>query len=221
MKKVIILCFLAIGMMAEAQTQPQLISRKLQLTNVPSGTSTDKILVRGATDKIVKEVTQASVMGVEEAPIDGNSYLRTNGTWTVFSGGNSTLQNVLNSGNTALNTSISLENGGNYQNPSSWSFTRLLSSGGIILQSLGSTSPTNINNDITLINNVGSTYISTDGGALLKLRNGGASGSAPTPTSWGLRGEIRIVGGYVYFCTDTNTSNSTATWVRSPIQTTW
>jgi hypothetical protein len=219
MKRILSLCLLAIGMIAGAQTN-QVITKKLQLNTVPNGLSTDKVLVRGA-DKIVKEVSQASLMGVQEAPIDGNSYLRTNATWTVFSGGNTPLQNVLNSGNTALNTSISLENGGNYQNPTSWSFTRLLSSGGIILQSLGSTSPTNINNDITLINNVGSTYISPDGGALLKLRNGGASGYAPTPTSWGLRGEIRIVGGYVYFCTDTNVSNSTATWVRSPIQTTW
>lgn len=41
------------------------------------------------------------------------------------------------------------------------------------------------------------------------------SGSAPTPTSAGAKGQIIIDGDYIYYCTATNT------WARTPLETTW
>ena len=51
---------LAIGMMAHAQNQ--IITKKLQLNNVPAGANTDKVLVRGGTDKVVKEVLRSTLL---------------------------------------------------------------------------------------------------------------------------------------------------------------
>ena len=61
MKKIIIICLLVIGMMTNAQTN-QVITKKLQLNNVPSGSETDNFLVRG-TDGIVKFVPRSSFGG--------------------------------------------------------------------------------------------------------------------------------------------------------------
>lgn len=54
MRKIILLCVLAIGMMADAQTV-QTIAKPLKLSTVKSGTDNDDVLVRGA-DKLVKSV---------------------------------------------------------------------------------------------------------------------------------------------------------------------
>lgn len=54
MRKIILLCVLAIGMMADAQTV-QTIAKPLKLSTVKAGTDNDDVLVRGA-DKLVKSV---------------------------------------------------------------------------------------------------------------------------------------------------------------------
>lgn len=81
MKRVFLLCFLVIGMMTEAQTN-QIITKKLQLNNVPSGSSSDKILVRGGSDKVVKEVLRSSILPNTDFPAmyqgDGNPSSNTN-----------------------------------------------------------------------------------------------------------------------------------------------
>lgn len=61
MKKIILLCVLAIGMMADAQTV-QTIAKPLKLNVVPAGTAADSVLVRGA-DKIVKFVPRSQFGG--------------------------------------------------------------------------------------------------------------------------------------------------------------
>ncbi|POR20815.1 hypothetical protein BWK58_13460 [Flavobacterium columnare] len=52
--------------MANAQTQ--IITKKLQLTTVPTGTVTDKILVRGM-DKVVKEISRNSLTPNNDFPV--------------------------------------------------------------------------------------------------------------------------------------------------------
>lgn len=54
MRKIILLCVLAIGMMADAQTV-QTIAKPLKLNSVKAGADNDEVLVRGA-DKVVKSV---------------------------------------------------------------------------------------------------------------------------------------------------------------------
>ncbi|MEM0575144.1 hypothetical protein [Flavobacterium polysaccharolyticum] len=58
MKKLLIVCILAIGMMANAQA-PQLIAKPLKLTSVVKGTAADSVLVLGA-DKIMKFVPRSA-----------------------------------------------------------------------------------------------------------------------------------------------------------------
>ena len=61
MRKIILLCVLAIGMMADAQTV-QTIAKPLKLDVVKAGTAADSVLVRGA-DKIVKFVPTSKLKG--------------------------------------------------------------------------------------------------------------------------------------------------------------
>lgn len=61
MKKILIVCILAIGMMANAQA-PQLIAKPLKLTSVGKGTAADSVLVLGA-DKIMKFVPRSAFGG--------------------------------------------------------------------------------------------------------------------------------------------------------------
>lgn len=61
MKKLLIVCILAIGMMANAQA-PQLIAKPLKLTSVGKGNAADSVLVLGA-DKIVKFVPRSAFGG--------------------------------------------------------------------------------------------------------------------------------------------------------------
>ena len=61
MRKIILLCVLAIGMMADAQTV-QTIAKPLKLNIVAPGTAADSVLVRGA-DKIVKFVPRSEFGG--------------------------------------------------------------------------------------------------------------------------------------------------------------
>lgn len=61
MRKIILLCVLAIGMMADAQTV-QTIAKPLKLNIVAQGTTTDSVLVRG-TDGIVKFVPRSQFIG--------------------------------------------------------------------------------------------------------------------------------------------------------------
>ncbi len=82
---------LAIGMIACAQTN-NVITKKLQLNNVPNGSAADKHLVIGS-DKVVKQVADNSVKTVNGiTPINGNV--------TIESGSSSipNLQQVLNQG---------------------------------------------------------------------------------------------------------------------------
>jgi len=62
MRKIILLCVLAIGMMADAQTV-QTISKPLKLNIVAPGTAADSVLVRGA-DKIVKFVPRSKFVTI-------------------------------------------------------------------------------------------------------------------------------------------------------------
>lgn len=61
MRKIILLCVLAIGMMADAQTV-QTIAKPLKLNIVAQGTAADSVLVRGA-DKIVKFIPRSEFAG--------------------------------------------------------------------------------------------------------------------------------------------------------------
>ena len=61
MRKIILLCVLVIGMMADAQTV-QTIAKPLKLNVAAQGTATDSVLVRGA-DKIVKFVPTSKLKG--------------------------------------------------------------------------------------------------------------------------------------------------------------
>lgn len=61
MRKIILLCVLAIGMLADAQTV-QTIAKPLKLNIVAQGTAADSVLVRGA-DKIVKFVPRSAFGG--------------------------------------------------------------------------------------------------------------------------------------------------------------
>lgn len=69
MRKVILLCVLAIGMMADAQNV-QTIAKPLKLNIVAAGTAADSVLVRGA-DKIVKFVPRSSFGGGETSVSSG------------------------------------------------------------------------------------------------------------------------------------------------------
>ena len=242
MKRVFILCLLAIGMMAEAQTN-QIITKKLQLNNVPAGLSTDKVLVRGL-DKVVKEVTMSS--GIADAPNDGNDYVRNSGAWSVASFGSSNLQQTLTGGNTATDVGVNLNssftsNGismyydsdqENYLfkigNPTS--YTKLDNSNIEIVNN-------NTNNGVVIAtdrfafyNNTGSQHIvapiglvgnqsfyfpNAIGSVFPSTLMAIQSTSIPaTSTASGNIGEIRIDANYVYYCMAPNT------WVRSAV-TTW
>lgn len=150
MKRVFIVCLLAIGMMAEAQTN-QIITKKLQLNNVPAGSTTDKVLVRGL-DKVVKEVTMSS--GIADAPSDGTSYNRKDGSWVNAGSSSPTLQDVLTSGkqwvgNNSQDTVDFGANGyyfiGKSENPNSGSFINQTSS---IIQLNSHDSTNNIASDV-------------------------------------------------------------------------
>ncbi|MEM0575146.1 hypothetical protein [Flavobacterium polysaccharolyticum] len=89
MRKIILLCVLAIGMMADAQTV-QTIAKPLKLNIVAAGTAADKHLVIGS-DKVVKQVSDNSVKtvnGIE--PVNGDVTLsvspQVNSDWNATSG---------------------------------------------------------------------------------------------------------------------------------------
>ncbi len=71
MRKIILLCVLAIGMMADAQTV-QTIAKPLKLNIVAQGTAADSVLVRGA-DKIVKFVPRSAFGGGSQVNSDWNA----------------------------------------------------------------------------------------------------------------------------------------------------
>lgn len=71
MRKIILLCVLAIGMMADAQTV-QTIAKPLKLNIVAQGTAADSVLVRGA-DKIVKFVPRSQFGGDVQVNADWNA----------------------------------------------------------------------------------------------------------------------------------------------------
>lgn len=71
MRKIILLCVLAIGMMADAQTV-QTIAKPLKLNIVAQGTAADSVLVRGA-DKIVKFVPRSQFGGDAQVNADWNA----------------------------------------------------------------------------------------------------------------------------------------------------
>lgn len=62
MKKAIFICLFVIGMITQAQSQNQIITKPLQLNSVATGTgaSSEKVLVRG-TDKVIKEVAKSTL----------------------------------------------------------------------------------------------------------------------------------------------------------------
>lgn len=71
MKKLLIVCILAIGMMANAQA-PQLIAKPLKLTSVGKGTAADSVLVLGA-DKIMKFVPRSAFGRFTQVNADWNA----------------------------------------------------------------------------------------------------------------------------------------------------
>ena len=71
MRKIILLCVLVIGMMADAQTV-QTIAKPLKLNIVAQGTAADSVLVRGA-DKIVKFVPRSQFGGGSQVNADWNA----------------------------------------------------------------------------------------------------------------------------------------------------
>lgn len=81
MKKAIILCILTIGTIANAQNQ--IITKKLQLDNVPPGNNTEKILVIG-TDKIVKKVDIPAAANGSETRIQAGTNMTITGTGTNY-----------------------------------------------------------------------------------------------------------------------------------------
>lgn len=82
MKQLVTICILAIGMIANAQNT-QTISKPLKLTSVPTGSSTDKVLVRD-TAGMVKQVDKHTLVGEPIPPVVP------------------TLQQVLTAGSTAI-----------------------------------------------------------------------------------------------------------------------
>lgn len=82
MKKAIILCLLAIGTIVNAQNQ--IITKKLQLDNVPDGNNTEKILVIG-TDKIVKKVDIPAPVNGSETKIQAGTNTTITGVGTPYS----------------------------------------------------------------------------------------------------------------------------------------
>lgn len=117
---------LVIGMMALAQT-PQVITKKLQLNNVPVGAATDKVLVRG-TDKIVKEVLATSLISpsVPQINSDWNATfgvskilnrpnILTSPNFTIL-GENALPQSNLGSFNTAIGHKVMFSNTTGYSN---------------------------------------------------------------------------------------------------------
>lgn len=71
MKKLLIVCILAIGMMANALA-PQLIAKPLKLTSVVKGTAADSVLVLGA-DKIMKFVPRSAFGRFTQVNADWNA----------------------------------------------------------------------------------------------------------------------------------------------------
>ena len=66
MKKVLfILAFLAIGMIATAQTQT--IYNQLKLATVNDGTASDSLVLVQGTDKIIRKIPLSSISGSTEA----------------------------------------------------------------------------------------------------------------------------------------------------------
>ena len=67
MKKVLfILAFLAIGMIATAQTQT--IYNQLKLATVNDGTASDSLVLVQGTDKIIRKIPLSSISGSTEIP---------------------------------------------------------------------------------------------------------------------------------------------------------
>jgi hypothetical protein len=126
------------------------------------------------------------------------------------------LSQVLTSGDSAINKSIGLSNGGSFQDPGNWAYTNVTVNG-VTLKSLGTATPTLLTNNATNINVPQSTVISPEHGNVSKLVNG----NTPTPTSFGWPGEIRRSGNYIYICTNSNPNASTGTWGRFLLETSW
>jgi hypothetical protein len=153
--------------------------------------------------------------------MNSQNYVRNNGSWVVApTGGSSTITQVLSAGNTSTSgQSLTLTNGGNYQDPGNWSYSSITPAS-VIFKGLNSSAPNVLTNDYTLRDNNGVDFSAPFGGAFTKLTNSAFS-SAPSPSSFGWKGEIRVSGGYLYLCIATNISNSTGTWIRSAIETSW
>lgn len=159
---------------------------------------------------------------VVDAPADGQNYVRNNNTWQVSSSGSTpSLQQVLNAGNISTNKYIYLTNDGDVGAPSTVSSLMLNYDGTLTLRALNNASAY-ITTSLEHINTQYATYISPDGGAVAKISNAANYNFAPPSNSAnGYKGEIRVVGGYLYVCTTSNPTTGVGTWVRSAVQTTW
>ncbi|QYS86295.1 hypothetical protein JJC03_15420 [Flavobacterium oreochromis] len=216
MKRVFILCFFAIGMIAKAQTN-QIITKNLQLNNVPAGDVVDKVLVRGS-DKVVKEVSRSSIAGsptIQQVLTSGNS---------------STLPiNLTNASFSALSASNQTSIQGDYimqfdfKNPSTYTMM-LLWKNRLEFTRPDYTYVSYEDNKIRFWKSP-SIYrhidVASNVTGALEVNFPDASGTisligtkAPASSnSEGKLGEIRVTPTYIYVCTATNT------WVRSALAT--
>ena len=234
MNRVILISCLVIGMMASAQTN-QIITRKLQLNNVPvSLNDGDKILVRGEADKVVKEIPRSSVAGISEAPIDGQNYVRNNGSWLVAPSGSNSLdlQAVVNNGNSVAVNRLTDNSYFDFSTSGVVGDNKRIKAGydGLWIGSGYNNNSERFTNftkySITFGNGMDSIILGADvlniaGGGIRYVTIPATSGKvvlvntkAPvSPTDIGIVGEIRVSENYVYYCIAPNQ------WVRNTVST--
>lgn len=184
MKKILLVCILAIGMTACAQNQ--VITKKLQLNNVPNGLSTDKVMVIG-TDKVVKQILSTNLKVVDTTAVHKTGPETITGTKTIVTTGEAVVGLQNNVSNDAFGNKTTLNSGGTAfsvtNNSTGTGFASNTTTAGTGYNFLGKnngadTFKVNKLGDIT-----GNSIIKTGGTSSQVLLADGTTGIMPTPVN--------------------------------------